>query len=192
MCNDYGNHVTYHDYVEGFSQIKLPLVAPEAAPNLMPRDDIWPGETAPVIRRVNEGVELVQLAWGFAPANPKARLTINFRSEGRRFEKGRCLIPASYFYEFTGTKSPKAKWKFTLRNGDWFCFAGLWRPDPEIAAGRFTILTTSPGPDVAPIHDRQVVVLPREDWTAWLDLTRPEADILRPLPAGSLTVEQVR
>ena len=47
-------------------------------------------------------------------------------------------------------------------------------------------------PDVAPIHDRQMVILERADWPAWLDLTRPEAELLRPLPAGSLTVEQVR
>jgi putative SOS response-associated peptidase YedK len=54
------------------------------------------------------------------------------------------------------------------------------------------MLTTAPGPDVAPIHDRQVVVLRPEDWRHWLHLTKPEADLLRPLPAGSLAVEEVR
>jgi hypothetical protein len=47
-------------------------------------------------------------------------------------------------------------------------------------------------PDVAPIHDRQMVVLDRADWMAWLDLTSPESELLRPLPAASLAVEQVR
>ena len=56
----------------------------------------------------------------------------------------------------------------------------------------FTLLTTEPGPDVAPIHDRQMVILNRDDWSAWLDLTRPEGELLQPLPAGSLQVEQVR
>jgi hypothetical protein len=37
-----------------------------------------------------------------------------------------------------------------------------------------------------------MVVLDRPDWLAWLDLTRPESELLRPLPAGSLAVEQVR
>jgi putative SOS response-associated peptidase YedK len=73
-----------------------------------------------------------------------------------------------------------------------FCFAGLWRPVPDGADDAFTLLTTEPGPDVALIHDRQMVVLDRPDWMAWLDLTRPESDLLRPLPAGSLAVEQVR
>ena len=60
------------------------------------------------------------------------------------------------------------------------------------AGEAFTLLTTDPSPDVAPIHDRQMVVLDRSDWLAWLDLTRPESELLRPLPAGSLIVEQVR
>ena len=34
---------------------------------------------------------------------------------------------------------------------------------------------------MAPIHNRQMVVLDRADWLAWLDLTRPEAELLRPL-----------
>ena len=102
MCNDFGNNVPYSAYLEAFSQIRAPVVFPTAAPNLEPRDDIWPTEIAPVFRRREEGVELVQLRWGFPPARPKGAPVINFRSEGRRFPKGRCLIPASHFFEFTG------------------------------------------------------------------------------------------
>jgi putative SOS response-associated peptidase YedK len=65
-------------------------------------------------------------------------------------------------------------------------------PMPDQSVEAFTILTTEPGPDVAPIHNRQVVLLDPADWLAWLDLTRPETDLLRPLPARSLAVEQVR
>jgi putative SOS response-associated peptidase YedK len=63
---------------------------------------------------------------------------------------------------------------------------------PDGAGAAFTLLTTSPGPDVAPIHDRQMVVLERDDWQAWLDLSKSEKDLLRPLASGSLHVEQVR
>jgi putative SOS response-associated peptidase YedK len=115
----------------------------------------------------------VKLRWGFLPARPKGP-------------------PASHFFEFTGTKSPKSKGKFTKAGEDWFCFAGLWRPMPDGAAYAFTLLTTESGSDVAPIHNRQMVVLDHPNWLAWLDLTRPESDLLRPLPAGSLAVEQVR
>jgi hypothetical protein len=61
---------------------------------------------------------------------------------------GRCLVPASHFFEFTGTRSPKSKWKFSKVGEEWFCFAGLWRPTPGEAGDAFTLLTTRP--DVAP------------------------------------------
>lgn len=190
MCNDYGNHVPYSEYVAAFSHLKIKLVAPGGPPNLEPRDDIWPTDIAPIIRAGKDGAELVQLKWGFPPGRPKGPPVINMRSEKRRFAHGRCLVPASHFYEFTGKRSPKDKWRFRKTDEDWFCIAGIWRPTDE--GGRFTMLTVDPGPDVAPIHNRQVVVLDREQWSAWLDPKYPEKDLLRPSPEGTLSVEQVR
>lgn len=193
MCNDYGNHVPYSDYAEAMRELGMPIVFPIAPPNLEPRDDIWPSEIAPVFRRQGEGIELVQPRWGFEPSNPKGRPVINFRSEGRSFASSRrCLVPASHFYEFKGAKAPKAKFKFTLAGEPWFCFAGLWSPGSPQKGEAFTLLTTSPGPDVAPIHDRQMIVLRREDWRNWLDLSKPQPELLTALPPGSLSVEQVR
>ena len=34
MCNDFGNNVPYSAYLEAFSDIRLPVVFPMAAPNL--------------------------------------------------------------------------------------------------------------------------------------------------------------
>ena len=185
MCNDFGNHLA------AFSQTRIPVKWPTAT-QLGTREDIWPTDPAPVIRRLEDGTnEFKVLRWGFPPARPKGPPVINFRSERRRFPVGRCLIPASHFYEFTGTKSPKTKWKFTKAGDDWFCFAGLWRPMPEGGAA-FTLLTTDPSEDVAPIHDRQMVILDRSNWSSWLEQTGNEAALLCPLPAGSLQVEPVR
>jgi putative SOS response-associated peptidase YedK len=191
MCNDYGNRIPYSAYIEAFSQLKVRLTAPGGAPNLEPRDDIWPTDVAPIVRAVEGGQgELVQFRWGFPAARPKGPPVINMRSEKRRFPRGRCLVPVSHFYEFTGKKSPKHKWRFTKSDEDWFCIAGLWRP-VEGAAESFTMLTCEPGPDVAPIHNRQVVVLDRQNWMPWLQ-GAPEGDLLRPSTAGSLRVERVR
>ena len=41
--------------------------------------------------------------------------------------------------------------------------AGLWRPVAG-SSGAFTMLTCPPGPDVAPIHNRQIVVLEKSQW----------------------------
>jgi putative SOS response-associated peptidase YedK len=90
VCNDFGNNVPYSTYLEAF--IRAPVVFPTAAPNVEPRDDIWPTETAPVFRRREEGVELVQpAALGLPAGAAEGAPVINFRSEGRRFPKGRCL-----------------------------------------------------------------------------------------------------
>jgi len=53
------------------------------------------------------------------------------------------------------------------------------------------MLTTQPGPDVAPYHDRQIVLLPQGAGVHWLDLSAAEDLMLQPCPAGSLTVQKV-
>ena len=53
------------------------------------------------------------------------------------------------------------------------------------------MLTTEPGEDVKPYHNRQIVVLAPNDFERWLDPSVPAAELCRPLPAGSLSVEQV-
>jgi putative SOS response-associated peptidase YedK len=194
MCNDYGHRVSYREYVEAFGQLKLPLHFPRGAPNLEPREDIRPTEMAPVIKgAVGGGGEFATLRWGFPSAKPKGPPVINFRSDGRRFDNGRCLIPASHFFEFTGDKYPKTKWRFTVTGEDWFCIAGLWRKvetaDGEVEA--FTLLTCPPGADIAPYHDRQVVILERRHWGAWLDLDRPAEPRFEPAPEGTFAAEEV-
>ena len=188
MCNDYGNRIPYHAYVEEFSQIRLPLAVSGPVPNLEPRDEIWPTEIAPVIRPDRGGAELVQLPWGLAPGNPKARAVINLRSEGRDFRRGRCLVPASHYFEFTGSKSPKTRWRFTRKGQSWFCFAGLLGRGASGEA--FALLTAPAGPDVAPYHDRQPIILERDVWVSWLDGTAAARDLLQPSPAGSLEVRE--
>lgn len=184
MCNEYRFSQTLDKLAQEFSQVRLPLRWAGGAPNLEPRDSIRPTDPAPVIVGAPGGAELLQLRWGFA--QPGRGPVINFRSEGRRFPRGRCLVPADGFYEFTGSKYPKTKWLFTPAEGDeLFCMAGLVRDD------RFTLLTTDPNPDVAPYHNRQIVILPRDDWAAWLGPAEAQPP-LRALPVGSLKVEKIR
>ncbi|HSC18567.1 MAG TPA: SOS response-associated peptidase family protein [Rhizomicrobium sp.] len=190
MCNDFGNRISYRDYVDGFSHTRLPVRFDPPAPNFEPRDEIWPTENAPVVRMTERGPELSQLRWGLA-AKLGAKPVINMRSEGKPFEQGRCLVLASQYFEFTGTKSPKIRWRFTRTNEDWFCFAGLTgkavTKDGEVRA--FSLLTAPPGPDTAPYHDREPVILARTDWRAWLE-GGDAAKLLHSSRPGSLTVTQ--
>jgi putative SOS response-associated peptidase YedK len=101
-------------------------------------------------------------------------------------------MPASAFFEFTGKKYPKAKHRFALKGSPITAIAGISRESRGNQPPSFAMLTTTPGPDVAPYHNRQVVVLPPEDRSDWIHLTKTEAELLRPLPQGSLDVATVR
>ena len=85
----------------------------------------------------------------------------------------------------------KAKFEFSFPRLDWFCIAGLWRTDPVVGEA-FTMLTCAPGPDIAPYHDRQIVLLTPPDYRRWLRGEAPAADLCRPLAAGTLAVRRVR
>lgn len=194
MCNDFGNRVTYREYVEAFERQNLRVIFPPpgGAPNYPPLEEIWPTDSAPMVRAVPGGVAIEPVRWGLTPGRPKGPPVINMRSEGRAFSRGRVLVPASHFFEFTGTKSPKTRWRFTVRGADWFCFAafmGRGEADGQ-PVDAFTLLTVAPGPDVARYHDRQPAILAPDQWSAWLDPAHPAGPLLGPAAEGSLVVEE--
>ena len=192
MCNDYEQHIRWAQYRDAMQAAELGIPTQQSELDLPVADDIRINDLGPVMRAAGNVIELVQMNFSFPPAG-RGGPVFNFKSEGRRFDKSnRCLIPASAFFEFTGKKYPKAKHRFTLNGAPFLAIAGIWREAKGAGPPAFTMLTTSPGPDVEPYHPRQVVVLRPEDWAAWIYLTRPESELLRPLPEGSLDVETVR
>ena len=187
MCNNFASHVSANRIVEAFSQCGSPLrFEGGVIPNLQPRDDIRIGDLAPVVTW-DEGPLLTELKWAWK--SQQGRPVFNFRSDGRSFEKStRCLVPASAFYEFTDAEpgqKRKTKWSFTVANEEWFWIAAL------VKDGAWAMLTTEPGPDIAPYHDRQIVVLGIGDGLDWLTLQRPQNELLRPSTGGALSVGKV-
>ena len=192
MCNDYEQRVRWLDYRRMMERLKLGIPLHQSEADLPEADDIRINDSGPAMRAAGDLVELVPMNFSLPPAG-RGGPVFNFRSEGRRFQQSkRCLIPASAFFEFTGTKYPKAKHRFSLKDAPFMAIAGIWREGEGNHPPAFALLTTAPGPDVAPYHDRQVVVLQPEDWAAWLHLAKPEGELLRPLPEGALAVETVR
>jgi putative SOS response-associated peptidase YedK len=193
MCNAYEQHVKWVAYTQMMQALELGVPTQQTELDLPESDEIRIKDLAPVMRAAGNGIELVPMTFGFPPSNAKGGPVFNYRSDGRHFDKSnRCLIPASGFFEFTGKKYPKAKHRFTLNDAPFMAIAGIWREGAAGASPAFTMLTIDPSPDVAPYHDRQIVVLRPSDWAGWIYLTSPEAELLRPLPEGSLTVETVR
>ncbi len=193
MCNDYEQHIKWQLYKDALAQLGLNMPDNHGPDDLRQADDIRIGDQGPVVRTAGNGIELTQMTFGFPSPKPKRPRVFNFKSENRDFsDSKRCGILASAFFEFTGKKYPKAKHRFTLKGAPFFFVAGLWREASDQEGESFTMLTTSPGPDVEPYHDRQIVILPPEHLADWLYLDKPHAELLRPLAAGSLEVETVR
>lgn len=187
MCNTYRFRPFADQPFEEIRQIGVPLEFPEGRPNIEPRDAIRIGDSAPLLTRTDAGVALRTMKWAWM--SPQGRPVFNFRSEGRSFASGqRCAVPADGFYEFTDAlpgQKRKTRWLFTLADNPVFWIAGVVRD------GAFALLTTEPGPDIAPYHDRQIVILPTGRVMEWLDLSAPEKELLTPLPGGSLVVTRV-
>jgi putative SOS response-associated peptidase YedK len=199
MCNEAYRRIQIGQLREDWSQLKIPLTFPEGIPNFAALDSIRIADRAEIIRlsAAEPGsAEMVTRRWSWPDAHGKP--VFNFRSDGRSIAAAqRCLIPVDGFYEFTAPpegsakRAPKSKWAFSLARHQWFGIAGIWRTDPQVGEA-WSMLTCPPGADVAPYHNRQVVVLSPADCARWLDPEVPSAELCRPLPSGSLTVEQVR
>lgn len=196
MCNLYRLEKPVAALVGLTRELGLEPAFPEGLPNFEPRD-VRITERAPILRQGAAGeIELVQRRWSWP--GPSGKPVFNFRAEGRRFAPAeRCVVPADGFYEFTAPEDRGAKrkdrWLFTwppATNGghESFGIAAILRAD-SAAGEAFALLTCPPGPDVAPYHDRQVVLLSPPDWARWLDPEASAAELVGPLPAGTLACE---
>jgi putative SOS response-associated peptidase YedK len=189
MCTEYECKKGYRDYVEQFSQTRLPLIFPEAhaAPNLEPQDRVRLTNTAPIFRRRDNGVELAMLRWWLLPYwyrgtlkefksptfNARAETVRTLRSFKDAFAKRRCLVPVDAWTEWTGPPKQKTKWSIRPRGDEPICFAGLWDRAKTSDAGEvesYTLVTQATNPPLLAYHPRSPVVLRRAEWETWLDL----------------------
>ena len=208
MCNEHRRTVELGRISDAFAQLRIPLRFPEGAPNLASLDSIRITDPTAIVRAVRDEeaaaelgererpplafAELVQRRWSWP--GPTGKPVFNYRGEDREFANfakgGRCLIVADGFYEYTapeeGSKR-KTRWLFTRPGEDLIGIAGLWRADPKVGEA-CTMLTVEPGPDIAPYHGRQIVVLDPADWAGWISGTVPARDLLLPSPAGTFEV----
>ena len=191
MCASYEARFSVKELVDAFAAANAALKLTRGLPNLEPRERVRPTDPAPAIRVGDDGQpDLFDMRFGFPPPRPKAGPVINFRSEGRTLRNGdsggRCLVPVSGFYEFTGDKYPKTRWIFRDPERPFLALAGVWRRTDQGEA--FALLTAEPGPDVAPYHSRGVLPVQPDLWADWLYDRRPAQDVLSPPPAGALIV----
>ncbi len=175
MCGRYALTSSADELAQAFSV--------DARAHQQPRYNIGPGQTVPVI----VGEQLRQARWGFAAQT----LLINARAETASvkpsfraaFRRGRCLFPASAFYEWQHDGLHKGQ-PYAVRRADdlLFAMAGLWRADKE--SGECVILTVAANAVLSAIHPRMPAIMPQAHWRAWLEQPAEIAQgLLKPAPA---------
>jgi putative SOS response-associated peptidase YedK len=149
------------------------------------------------------------LHWGLIPSWAKdmssgTRL-INARAESlteklsfrSAFASRRCLILTDGYFEWKkNPKGPFSPYRFTLKSGKPFAFAGLWESwrNPEGGELRScTIITCAANEMAISIHDWMPVILSREKYWTWLDKSTPEElkSFLVPFPSELMQATHV-
>ncbi len=134
--------------------------------------EVFPTNVAPV---VSPQGTITAMTWGFRFPDGKGTL-INARSETagekpmfrRPMTMGRCLIPASWYFEWEKQKSKKVKFAIKPPGESSIYMAGISRTDHDTGLECFVILTKPAWAGIAFIHDRMPVILPRVSHDEWL------------------------
>lgn len=178
-----------------------------------PRWNLAPSQAAPVVARddAQGGRALRTMRWGLVPSWAKdskiGYRTINARAETAAtkpafrsaFKRRRCLVPASWFYEWRTEGKDKTPFRIQRADGAPLAMAGLfehWRGTADEAPRTtFTILTTSANGDMEGLHDRMPCIVEEDDFDRWLDVELedgPALDaLLAPAPDGTLVHDPV-
>ena len=162
----------------------------ELGVQIVTEGEVYPTNTVPVIAPGKDRKESVFLMkWGFSSERSKAP-TVNARVESaadkptfrESFAKRRCVIPASYYFEWEHYTDPRTG---KSRTGDKYMIrpagktrtmlAGIYRIEEikGVRAPVFAILTQEPGEGIRFIHDRMPVIIPEDAVSDWID---PDGD----------------
>lgn len=168
-----------------------------------PRWNIAPGADIPVVRRSPEGRRVLHLLrWGLVPHwskdaaigaklnNARGETVAEKPSFRDAFQRRRCLIPASGFFEWRAGGGVRQPYYISDASGEPLALGGLWEswraPDGSILR-TVCIVTTGPNGVMAPIHDRMPVIVAPADRQAWLEAPADEAaHLVAPAPDEGL------
>ena len=158
--------------------------------NTAPTEDAW------IVRLYNDEYQAMGARWWLIPywSREPAPKYAMFNAKCETLEKSgafkepfrhrRCLVPVSGFYEWLASKEGKLPYYIKPTDDSAMLLAGLWdrwksRETGEVIRS-FTIVTTTVHPKLEFIHNRQPVILSRDDARVWMDHHVP-LDDLKPL-----------
>ena len=181
MC---GRYTLYHERSQLTDHFKTDF------PPFTPRYNLAPSQRAPFVFLTAEEERRVGFAqWGLIPhwaktpdsftslINARAETVSDKPSFQQAFSKGRCLIPASGYYEWAKQGDAKQPYYFHKQTKDPFALAGIfdvWRDeDSDERLVSYAIITTTPNEVAAQIHNRMPAILEVAQYETWLDSYTP-------------------
>jgi putative SOS response-associated peptidase YedK len=162
--------------------------------------NVSPGTYRPVLHVDGDALFVEDMHWGYrsswAEASGKIPVAINTRLESIRnrywsglLKRGRAIVPAAGWYEWTGEKGSKQPWHVHRGDGAPIYMAALANvaPNNEFKSSNgYTIITADAAGGIVDVHDRRPVVLSAEDAALWLDLPAEQAEqLLRSVALGA-------
>lgn len=162
--------------------------------------NVAPGTYRPVLHADGDALFVDDMHWGYrsswAEASGQIPIAINTRLEkiSNRYwsgllKRGRAIVPATGWYEWTGEKGSKQPWHVHRGDGAPIYMAALANVAPANefkASNGYTIITADAEGGLVDVHDRRPVVLGAEDAALWLDLPAEQAEqFLRAVALGA-------
>ena len=196
MCGRFAMEEMLNDMVAEFGLKGLPNRELSFDWNIKPTQDVY------IVK--NDNLEIA--SWGLiapwsknsAEALKSQSAAINARSETvhekptfkNAFRRSRCLVPATGYYEWAtelGKYKPRQPVYISRDDEKMLVFAGIqdrWvAPDGEVKSS-VAIITRDAVGELATVHSRMPMFLPKERWEAWMDPALQDVNKVRSMFDG--------
>ena len=182
------------------SQLTRQFVSTHGRP-VITDGEVRPTDIVPVLAPNRKGIKTVfPMQWGFLAKDNK-RTLFNARVEtgGEKptfkdaWQSRRCIIPASYYFEWQHLRSSDGKVKtgdkFAIQPAGctmtWLC--GLYRMEDGYPV--FVILTKEPTVELSSIHDRMPLMIPEDRIDDWINPYSNPEEVL-PYALSDMIIEK--
>jgi putative SOS response-associated peptidase YedK len=147
MCGRYALHAN--------PEVVALQFALDSVPEFKPSFNLAPAANVLVVRQKTATLSRWGLRGKFVNLRAETVLS-KFRASGR------CLVPASGFYEWQASGGRKQPYYFVPKSEALLALAAVWEQNS------FSLITTEPNATVARVHDRMPLLIARDGYSAWL------------------------